>query len=93
MADPKVASEVHDALRGYLEDGEIAVHWAVTIDICRPDGGRYLAHRYGGGIDGNDSPMAWVALGMLQAGADGARDQLREGSTDVEDVEDQEDGD
>lgn len=58
---------VHEAIGGLLDDGEIAISWCLTIDVAGPDDVRYLAHRAGGGHDGTDNPMAWVALGMLQA--------------------------
>ena len=75
---------VHKALAEYLDEGEIAISWVLTIDVAGPDQVRYLAHRSGGGADGTDSPEAWTALGMLQTSTDMARDQLR-GMTDDDD--------
>lgn len=75
---------VHEALKGYLAEGEIAVAWTLTIDIATPDGCRYLAHRAGGGYDGTDAPMAWTALGMLQASRDVASQQLLDSTGDVD---------
>lgn len=69
---------VHEALRGFLEDGEIAVCWTLTIDVAGQDGHRYLAHRAGGGVDGTENPQAWTAAGMLQASSDVARRQLED---------------
>ena len=71
---------VHDALQGFLDDGEIAVHWALTIEVARPDGGHHLDHRAGGGHDGRNNPMAWTYLGMLETSAALARQQLIEDS-------------
>lgn len=86
MADEERAQrEVHAALTHFLDEGEIPVHWVLTIEVAGPDGTRYLAHRAGGGLDGHDSPMAWTALGMLQTSADVARDQLRGMTADSDD--------
>ena len=74
----EAAQAVHAALAAYLDDGEIAVGWTLTIDIAGPDDRRYLAHRAGGGHDGNDCPMAWTALGMLRASMQVAEQQLRD---------------
>lgn len=76
---------VHEALKGYLDEGEIAVHWCLTIDVAGQDGVRYLAHRAGGGHDGSENPTIWAARGMLEASADVAADQLRDSTTDFED--------
>jgi hypothetical protein len=84
MSD-EAARRVHEALNEYLGEGEIAVQWCLTIDIAGPNESRYLAHRAGGGIDGTDAPMAWTALGMLQASADVAADQLRDSASDPDD--------
>lgn len=78
---------VHAAIGRMLDDGEIAVSWVLTIDVAGPDDTRYLAHRAGGGFDGNDRPMAWTALGMLSAGVGMAQDQLREMTVDTDDDE------
>jgi hypothetical protein len=80
---------VHAALKDYLDEGEIAISWCLTVDVVGPDNTRYLIHRAGGGVDGTDAPMAWTALGMLETSADTARDQLREMT--VEPDEDDED--
>lgn len=81
---------VHTALEGYLDDGEIAVGWVLTIDVAGPDGTRYLAHRAGGGHDGTDMPTIWTVLGMCESASDMSREQLREMTVDVDD-HDQED--
>lgn len=70
------AEGVHEALKGYLDEGEIVVSWIVVIDVAGPDGQRYLAHRAGGGHDGTDPPMAWAALGMVAAAVGIAERQL-----------------
>jgi hypothetical protein len=71
---------VHAALQAFLDEGEIAVHWALTIEVARPDGGHHLDHRSGGGIDEQNNPMAWTYLGMLEASTAIARRQLVEDS-------------
>lgn len=71
---------IHAALQASLDEGELAVCWTLQIDVAGPDGRRYLAHRAGGGVDGMEAPMAWTALGMLQASANLAASQLREQS-------------
>ena len=86
MIDHEAAQRaVHEALKLYLEEGELAVAWTLTIDVAGPDGNRYLAHRAGGGYDGTENPMAWTALGMLRASADVAEVQLRESTRDADD--------
>lgn len=78
---------LHDAIQGYLDEGEIAISWVLTIDVAGPNDLRYLAHRAGGGADGGDNPMAWTALGMLRASVGVAEAQLLDmtGDTDDED--------
>lgn len=67
---------VHDAIHHLLDEGELPICWVLTIDVAGPDDTRYLAHRAGGGADGNDRPMAWAVLGMLRASAALAEQQL-----------------
>lgn len=67
---------VHEALKEYLDEGEIPICWTLTIDIAGPEGTRYLAHRAGGGLDGTDTPMIWTAVGLLKAGLRVAENQL-----------------
>jgi hypothetical protein len=83
--------QVHQAIQGMLEDGELAICWVLTIDVAGPDGDRYLAHRGGGGIDGEDAPMSWTALGMLRAAARIAEDQVIESTADTEDDDEEDD--
>jgi hypothetical protein len=78
---------VHEALASYLDDGEIAIAWTLTIDVAGPDGVRYLAHRSGGGHDGTSAPQLWTALGMLRASTQVAEGQLRDCLEDVDDEE------
>lgn len=86
MTDNEQAQrDVHAALAKYLDDGEIAVAWTLTIDIAGPNQSRYLAHRAGGGHDGSDFPMAWTALGMLRSSMQQAEDQLRDATSDFDD--------
>ncbi len=84
MSHDEAARQVQDALAQYLGTDELVIGWCVVIDIAGPDDRRYLAHRAGGGHDGQDSPMAWTALGMLRASAQCAEDQLRQGTHDTE---------
>ena len=67
MTEQEAQAKVHEAIGGLLDEGEIAIAWTLTIDVAGPDDTRYLAHRAGGGIDGNSSPMMWTALGVLRA--------------------------
>jgi hypothetical protein len=76
---------LHQAIQDYLDDGEIAIHWTLTVDVAGPDNSRYLAHRAGGGADGHDFPMAWTALGMLRASVGVAEAQLLDQTGDVDD--------
>jgi hypothetical protein len=80
---------VHDAMAGLLDEGELVSQWVLTMDVVGPDDTRYLAHRAGGGGDGLDRPTAWTALGMLEASAQLARDQLRMHTTDTQDEDDE----
>lgn len=67
---------VHEAIQSWLDEGEIAICWTLTIDVAGPEDTRYLAHRAGGGFDGTENPMTWTALGMLEASVGVAREQL-----------------
>jgi hypothetical protein len=78
---------LHEAIGAVLDEGEIAVSWCLTIDVAGPDDIRYLAHRAGGGIDGQDNPMAWTALGMLRASVQCAEEQLSQMTVDLDDEE------
>jgi hypothetical protein len=82
---------VNDALAGYLDEGEIAIGWCVTIDVAGPDGARYLAHRAGGGIDGSERPTMWAVLGMLRANVVTTEQEIAERTQDVDDEPDDED--
>lgn len=68
--------KVHEAISEWLDEGEIAVAWTLTIDVAGADDTRYLAHRFGGGVDGTDMPMVWAVMGMLRAATQVADDQL-----------------
>jgi hypothetical protein len=81
----EAAKAVHQALTDSLDEGEIAISWVVTIDVAGPKDVRYLAHRAGGGADGTDAPMTWQALGMLEASAQLAGDQVRACTFDADD--------
>lgn len=67
MTDIDPQETLHRAIQNILDEGEISVNWILTIDVAGPNDIRYLAHRSGGGVDGNDSPMIWHALGMINA--------------------------
>lgn len=77
-------SELHEAVEGILGDGEVAISWVLVIDVAGTSGNRYLAHRAGGGFDGEENPMAWTALGMLRAGAALAEQQIRDCTVNTE---------
>jgi hypothetical protein len=77
QADPEQAQRsVHEGLAGFLDEGEIAISWLLVIDVAGQDGKRYLAHRAGGGIDGQEQPTIWGAAGMLTCALDEARGQM-----------------
>lgn len=84
---------VHEALGLYLQEGEIAVAWTLTIDVAGQDGTRYLAHRAGAGVDGTDGPLVWHALGMLRASMRVAEQQLDGFTRDVDEDGKEVDGD
>lgn len=84
---------VHEAIQDWLDDDEIAICWVLTIDVAGPAETRYLAHRAGGGIDGDDNPMAWTALGMLQASARLAEEQVLDMTVTVSDSDSDSDED
>lgn len=87
--DQDAYRRVHEAIGLLLDEGEIAINWTLTIDVAGQGDIRYLAHRAGGGHDGTDAPMAWAALGMLEASAGLAREQLL--CCTVDDDDDEED--
>ena len=86
----EAAKAIHEAIGASLDEGEIAISWVLTVDVAGPDDTRYLAHRAGGGADGTDAPMTWQALGMLEASAQLAADQVRDCTVSAEDDEDEE---
>lgn len=88
MSDEAAKQRVHEAIRDYLGDGEIPICWVLTVDVAGPNETRYLVHRAGGGIDGSDNPTAWTALGMLEAGAILAKDQVLAFTVDEDHPED-----
>jgi hypothetical protein len=86
MSDHEEAQRaVHEAIGGYLDEGEIPIAWTLTIDVAGTDGTRYLAHRAGGGADGADNPVVWTALGMLAAAVRVAENQVDEITGDIDD--------
>lgn len=87
MSYEAARQRVHEAIGDLLEEGELAVSWCLTIDVAGPENTRYLAHRAGGGADGQDAPMAWTALGMLRASMKVAEQQLRDATADTEEDE------
>lgn len=90
MNDDAAKQRVHEAIGDWLDDGEIPICWVLTVDVAGPDNVRYLAHRAGGGADGQDSPMAWTALGMMQSSVKLAERQVAERSDFTVDDEDDE---
>lgn len=88
MSTDDAHQRLHAAIEDWLGEGEIAIHWVLTIDVAGPEGLRYLAHRSGGGHDGSQQPMCWTAIGMLEASADVAREQLRETTVDSDEDDD-----
>ncbi|MDP2710795.1 MAG: hypothetical protein Q8O56_06215 [Solirubrobacteraceae bacterium] len=85
MTYDEARAKAHEAIGGLLDDDEIAVSWVLTVDVAGLDGHRYLAHRSGGGTDGSDDPVVWVALGMLRASVQVAENQLLDGTIDADD--------
>lgn len=90
MSYNKARQQVHEAIGGLLKDGEIAIGWTLTVDVAGPDDMRYLAHRAGGGIDGNSPPLLWTLIGMLRACALSAEGQLAESTEEADDDEEDE---
>lgn len=90
MTDDEAKAKVHEAIGGLLDEGEIVIHWVLTIDVAGTNDTRYLAHRAGGGHDGSDNPMAWTALGMLEASVGLAKHQLLDMTVDTDDEDDDE---
>lgn len=85
------ARAVHEALRGFLDDGEIAISWCVTIDVAGADDVRYLAHRSGGGLDGTDAPTMWAAVGMIRSSLITAEKQVEDLTRDTDDDDEDDD--
>lgn len=83
------ARAVHEALRSYLDEGEIAVNWCLTIDVAGEDGVRYLAHRSGGGVDGSDVPTMWAAVGMIRSSLITAEKQVEDLTRDTDEEDDE----
>lgn len=78
MAKSSAEGAVQAAAQGLIEEGEVIVSWVMTIDVAGPDGVRYIAHRAGGGADGDEPPTMWSALGMFEASGALAREQILE---------------
>lgn len=90
MSAEEKQRRLHDAIQGVLDDGEIAIAWTLTVDVAGLDDTRYLAHRAGGGPDGNSRPSAWTALGMLEASSEVARRHVLGATSDHSAPEDEE---
>lgn len=84
-------TSLHDAIQASLDSDEIAISWVLVVDVAGPDETRYLGHRAGGGHDGESMPMSWQALGMMQAAALLASDQVRSHTVDRDDPEGEDD--
>lgn len=89
MSD-KDGRAVHQALGGFLHEGELAIAWTLTIDVAGPDEVRYLAHCSGGGIDGTEAPTDWAALGMLRSSVLNAEQEIDGLTREVDDDQDDE---
>jgi hypothetical protein len=79
IADAEAAAQ--EGLQGLLPAGHLALSWVAVVEVAGPDGLRYIAHRAGGGHDGDSAPTAWAALGMLTAGAAVAEAQVLSGTS------------
>lgn len=79
--------DVHEALRGYLDEGELITGWVVVAEVADVNGVR-LIHRQGGGDGGTTPPSVWGAMGMLRAGEVVAEKQLGDWTSDPEQTRD-----
>jgi hypothetical protein len=85
MTYAEAKAAVHEAIGGLLDEGEIPVSWVLTIDVIGPNDTRYLAHRSGSGVNGENTPMLWEALGMLRASVVTAEQQVIQETFDQDD--------
>lgn len=77
---------VHDAIRDFCDDDtDIVVAWVITVEVAKADGGKYLMHRHGGGIDGDERGTAWHVAGMIRAAQLDVEGQLADMSIEIED--------
>jgi hypothetical protein len=74
--------EVHEAIGGYLDEGELVRAWVMVVEVADAKG-TSLMHRAGGGDDGSNRPTVWEVIGMLRSGERLAEDQLAEISRDA----------
>jgi hypothetical protein len=81
----EAARGVHDALNGYLDEGEIVLSWVLVMDVAGGEHQRYLSHRSGGGHDGTDQPMPSACQTKL------AEMQLRHMTCELDDDDEDED--
>lgn len=89
MPEIKPAREaLNSAIKEFLSEYEISISSVLVVDVANLNGKRYVAARYGGGADGNEIPMIWTAVGLLEAALLGAKDQLVKYTTDVPEDED-----
>lgn len=85
-------NHVHAALRHFCDDDtDLIVAWTVTAEIVRSDGNKYLMHRHGGGIDGDDRGTVWHVAGMIRAAQLDVEDQLQRMSVELDDDEEEDD--
>ncbi len=68
-----MSEEIHNAIAGDLDDGELLVQWVYVADVIGPDGDRHIVTAGGSGADG---PTTWAALGLLNAAAAITNDQI-----------------
>jgi hypothetical protein len=84
---------VHEAVKEFCADGELITYWTLTAEVVMPDGGKYLMHRHGGGLDGEDKTTVWHVAGMVRAAMLDIESQLDHMSTMIEDDDDDPDED
>jgi hypothetical protein len=89
MLGDDATREVHEAIKGLLDDGEIPIKWTLVIDVVGSEDTRYLAHHSGGGHDGTDAPTVWDVLGMAESFLISTREEARDCTHRLEDVDDE----
>lgn len=75
------AEKIHEAIQDSLEEGAVLVQACIVAEVLATDGRRYLAHRATTVKENGMEP--WTALGMLQASARVAEQQVLENTEDA----------